>query len=263
MEVVLCADAHAVGELAADRVTEYLRGIPTPVLGLATGSSPLRLYEALARRVAAGTLDVSHGLGFALDEYVGLDPRHPESYRSVISRTVVEPLGMDPARVRVPDGTAPDLQAAADEYDAAIAAVGGVDVQVLGIGSNGHIGFNEPFSSFSSRTRVKTLTAQTREDNARFFSTIDEVPRRCVTQGLGTIMEARVALMVVTGEHKAGAVAAMVEGPVAASCPASILQFHPRAVIIVDEAAGSQLKNAEYFREIAETERVLPGLAGV
>ena len=263
MEVVLCADAQAVGELAADRVTEYLRGIPTPVLGLATGSSPLRLYEALARRVAAGMLDVSHGLGFALDEYVGLDPRHPESYRSVISRTVVEQLGMDPARVRVPDGTAPDLQAAADEYDAAIAAVGGVDVQVLGIGSNGHIGFNEPFSSFASRTRVKTLTPETRRDNARFFAEGEQVPSHCVTQGLGTIMEARVALMVVTGEHKAGAVAAMVEGPVAASCPASILQFHPRAVIIVDEAAGSQLRNAEYFREIAETERVLPGLAGV
>ena len=176
MEVVLCADAQAVGELAADRVTDYLQGIPTPVLGLATGSSPLRLYEELARRVEAGTLDVSHGLGFALDEYVGIDPGHPESYRSVITRTVVEPLRMDPARVSVPDGTATDLQAAADRYDAAIAAVGGVDVQILGIGTNGHIGFNEPFSSFASRTRIKTLTPETRRDNARFFDATEQVP---------------------------------------------------------------------------------------
>ncbi|MHA6510954.1 glucosamine-6-phosphate deaminase [Tessaracoccus sp. Z1128] len=262
MEVVLCADAQRVGELAADRVAEYLQGIPTPVLGLATGSSPLRLYAELARRVDAGALDVSHGLGFALDEYVGIPPEHPESYRSVIARTVVGPLGMDPARVRVPDGAAPNLQAAADAYDAAIASVGGVDVQILGIGSNGHIGFNEPFSSFSSRTRVKTLTPETRRDNARFFASDDEVPTHCVTQGLGTIMEARVALMVVSGEHKAAAVAAMVEGPVAAACPASILQFHPRAVIIVDEAAGSQLRHADYFRHIGATERVIGGLLG-
>lgn len=250
MDVVICRDAERVGEVAADRVAQCLAGIPTPVLGLATGSSPLRLYAELARRVAAGTLDVSHGLGFALDEYAGLDPAHPESYRSVITRTVVEPLRMDPVRVRVPDGTAPDLQAAADAYDEAIAAVGGVDVQILGIGSNGHLGFNEPFSSFSSRTRVKTLTPQTRADNARFFTSPDAVPTHCVTQGLGTIMESRAAILVATGERKAAAVAAMIEGPVAAVCPASILQFHPRAVIVIDEAAASGLAHADYFRGI-------------
>ena len=252
MEVVICRDAQEVGELAADHVIAYLEGIPTPVIGLATGSSPLALYAELARRVEAGSFDFSHGLGFALDEYVGIDPNHPESYRNVIRRTVVEPLRMDPARVRVPNGFAADLQAAADEYDDAIAQSGGVDVQILGIGTNGHIGFNEPGSSFASRTRVKTLTPQTREDNARFFDSLDEVPTHCVTQGLGTIMESRVAVLMATGEHKADAIAALVEGPVAAVCPASILQFHPRAVIIIDEAAASKLEHAEYFRHVAK-----------
>lgn len=261
MEVVICQDAQEVGELAADRVIAYLEGIHTPVIGLATGSSPLALYAELARRVEAGTFDFSHGLGFALDEYVGIDPDHPESYRNVIRRTVVEPLKMDPARVRVPNGFAADLQGAADEYDAAIEEAGGVDVQILGIGSNGHIGFNEPFSSFSSRTRVKTLTPQTREDNARFFNSIDEVPRHCVTQGLGTIMDSRVAVLVATGEHKADAISDMIEGPVSQRCPASILQFHPRAVIVVDEAAASKLEHAEYFRHVAANHKVGNGFS--
>ncbi|AQP51332.1 glucosamine-6-phosphate deaminase [Tessaracoccus flavescens] len=252
MEIVICKDPQDVGKVAADRVISYLEGLPTPVIGLATGSSPLALYEELARRVEAGTFDFSHGLGFALDEYVGIPRSHAESYHSVITRTVVEPLRMDPARVRVPDGLASDLQAAADEYDEAIELAGGVDVQILGIGSNGHIGFNEPFSSFSSRTRVKTLTPETREDNARFFDSIEQVPTHCVTQGLGTIMDSRVAVLVASGERKAEAVAAMVEGPVAARFPASILQFHPRAIVIVDEAAASKLEHIDYFRHVQE-----------
>lgn len=252
MEIVICKDAQAVGKVAADRVIAGLEGLQTPVIGLATGSSPLALYGELARRVEAGVVDFSHGLGFALDEYVGIPLEHPESYQSVINRVVVGPLRMDPARVRVPDGLAADLQAAADEYDEAIELAGGVDVQILGIGSNGHIGFNEPFSSFSSRTRVKTLTPQTREDNARFFDSIDLVPTHCLTQGLGTIMDSRTALMVATGENKADAIAAMVEGPVSAACPASILQFHPRAVVIIDEAAASKLSHIDYFRHVQQ-----------
>ena len=252
MEVVICKNAEEVGRVAADRVALHLEGLATPVVGFATGSSPLALYAELAQRVDSGDLDLSHALGFALDEYVGIDPAHPESYASVINRTVTVPLRMDPERVRVPDGAAADPQAAADEYDAAIEIAGGVDVQILGIGSNGHIGFNEPFSSFSSRTRVKTLTAQTREDNARFFSHIDEVPRHCVTQGLGTIMDSHAAVLVATGENKADAVAAMIEGPVAASCPGSILQFHPDVTIVVDEAAASKLANTEYFRYLQQ-----------
>lgn len=261
MEVIIVANEEEVGKVAAQKVIENLAGKTTPVLGLATGSSPLSLYAELAKRQQAGDVDFSHALGFALDEYVGIDPAHPESYRNVINRTVVEPLNMSPARVRVPDGAAADLQAAVDEYDAAIATVGGVDVQVLGIGSNGHIGFNEPFSSFSSRTRVEILTPQTREDNARFFDSIDQVPTHCVTQGLGTIMDSHCAVMVVTGEHKADAVAAMIEGPVAAAMPASILQFHDNCIIVVDEAAASKLVNAELFRSEYEMKQRLASQA--
>ncbi|MDO4717360.1 MAG: glucosamine-6-phosphate deaminase, partial [Propionibacteriaceae bacterium] len=136
--------------------------------------------------------------------------------------------------------------------DAAIKRAGGIDVQILGIGSNGHIGFNEPASSLASRTRVKTLTTQTREDNARFFDSLDEVPTHCVTQGLGTIMESRMAVLVASGEHKADAIAAMVEGPVSAMCPASVLQFHPRVVVFLDEEAASKLTLSGYFKMVAQ-----------
>lgn len=250
MEVVICSDEQQVGQVAANRVLQWVEGLATPVLGLATGSSPLALYNELARRVAAGEVDFSCGIGFALDEYVGIDPENPLSYRQTILRTVVEPLRMDPNRVRVPNGFTPDLAVAALEYDRAIAAAGGVDVQVLGIGSNGHIGFNEPTSSFASRTRVKTLTEQTRTDNARFFGEGEQVPTHCVTQGLGTIMEARHIVMVATGPHKARAVTAMIEGPVAAVCPASILQFHPSVLVVVDESAATGLNHADYFRHV-------------
>lgn len=255
MEVIIVASEAEVGTVAADVVVENLAGLDTPVLGLATGSSPLGLYAELARRVEAGEVDFSHALGFALDEYVGIDPAHPESYRNVIDRTVTGPLGMSRERVRVPDGGAEDLEAAVQEYDAAIDAVGGVDVQILGIGSNGHIGFNEPFSPLSSRTRVELLTPQTREDNARFFDSIDQVPTRCVTQGLGTIMDSHCAVMVVMGEGKAAAAAAMIEGPVTAAMPASVLQFHPNFTVVLDEAAASQLQHAQSFRDRARQRR--------
>lgn len=252
MEVVICPDEHSVGVAAADRLLQVIAGNQTPVLGLATGSSPVRLFEELGRRVSEGKADFSHGLGFALDEYVGISPEHPLSYHDTIRRTVIEPLHMDPSRVRVPNGTADDLVAAAAEYDEAIKEAGGVDVQILGIGTNGHIGFNEPTSSFESRTRLKTLTQQTRTDNARFFAADEQVPTHCVTQGLGTIMEARALVMVVSGEHKADAVAKMIEGPVAAICPASVVQFHPNARIFLDEAAASKLQYADYFRYIID-----------
>ncbi|MGO1385162.1 MAG: glucosamine-6-phosphate deaminase [Arachnia sp.] len=251
MEVVICPDEHQVGAVAADRVIAQLGGKSTPVLGLATGSSPLNLYAELERRAAAGDVNFAHALGFALDEYVGLDPQHPLSYRQTIDRIVVKPLGMDARRVRVPNGFAADLEAAAQEYEHAMREAGGVDVQILGIGSNGHIGFNEPTSSFASRTRVKTLTRQTREDNARFFDDAEAVPTHCVTQGLGTIMDAHNVVLVASGEQKADVMAAMIEGPVSAMCPASILQFHRRAFIIIDEAAASKLHYADYFRHVA------------
>jgi glucosamine-6-phosphate deaminase len=185
--------------------------------------------------------------GFALDEYVGLEPGHPESYRAVITREVVEPLGLTPSLVHVPADSGP-IETAGEDYERAIDAAGGIDLQVLGIGRTGHVGFNEPGSSFASRTRVKTLTEQTRRDNARFFSSLEEVPTHCVTQGLGTILRARQLVLLAFGEAKADAVAGAVEGPITSSLPGSVIQLHPRVTVIVDEAAASGLAYADYYR---------------
>ncbi|GAA5152761.1 glucosamine-6-phosphate deaminase [Microbacterium pseudoresistens] len=245
-EVVIVPTADDAGALVADAIVEVIRGRADAVLGLATGSTPLPVYTAL--RAKLESVDVSQVRGFALDEYVGIDPAHPESYRSVITREVVEPLGLDPRRIQVPNGSLEGIEHAGPDYDAAIAAVGGVDLQILGIGTDGHIGFNEPGSSFASRTRVKTLTAQTREDNARFFDDIADVPMHCITQGLGTILEARHLVLLAFGEGKAQAVAGAVEGPVSAMLPGSAIQLHPHATVIIDEAAASRLALADYYR---------------
>jgi glucosamine-6-phosphate deaminase len=245
-EVVIVENAAAAGDLVAEEITALITRRADAVLGLATGSTPLPVYQALRPKLAG--LDVSRVRGFALDEYVGLDPEHPESYRSVITRDVVEPLGFDPELIRVPKGDEESVQHAGSDYDAAIRAAGGVDLQILGVGTDGHIGFNEPGSSFASRTRVKTLTQQTREDNARFFDSIDDVPRHCITQGLGTILEARHLVLLAFGEGKAQAVADSVEGPLTAFVPGSAIQLHPHATVVVDEAAASGLRLADYYR---------------
>ncbi|WP_225846293.1 glucosamine-6-phosphate deaminase [Streptomyces sp. HPF1205] len=249
MEVVIVPDAAAGGELVAEAMAALLRRKPDALLGVATGSTPLPVYEALARKVRSGEADASRARVAQLDEYVGLPAGHPESYRSVVLREVVEPLGVSPDSFIGPDGAADDIVAACAAYDAALAAAGGVDLQLLGIGTDGHIGFNEPCSSLASRTRIKTLTERTRIDNARFFGgDIDQVPRHVITQGIGTILEARHLVLLATGEGKAEAVAQAVEGPVAAVVPASALQLHPHATVVVDEAAASKLKLAAYFR---------------
>jgi glucosamine-6-phosphate deaminase len=251
MDVIICSDEVKAGAYTAAKVAQVARRVgPEVVLGVATGSSPLRAYAALAAMVAAGTLDLSRASAFALDEYVGLPLGHPETYREVIRRTVTEPLRLDPVRVHVPDGFAADLHRAAQAYEEAIRTVGGVDVQILGVGSNGHVGFNEPTSSLVSRTRIKTLTEQTRLDNQRFFDSLADVPRHCLTQGLGTIMDARHVVLVASGEQKAKAIAAIVEGPITALWPGSVLQMHAAATVIVDEAAASQLTLAPYYRDM-------------
>jgi glucosamine-6-phosphate deaminase len=228
-EVVILESADAAGSLAADYISRLVLANPTAVLGLATGSTPLTIWRALAVR----HLDLSRVRGFALDEYVGLAAGHPESYRAVITREVVAPLGLDPSLVHVPAEGGP-LETAGERYEAAIRDAGGIDLQVLGIGTDGHIGFNEPGSSFASLTRVKTLTQQTRRDNARFFGSLDEVPIHCVTQGLGTILRARHLVLLAFGEVKAAAIAGAIEGPLTASLPASVVQLHPRVTVIVD-----------------------------
>jgi glucosamine-6-phosphate deaminase len=249
VEVIIVPDARAAGELVAGAMASLLSGRPEAVLGVATGSTPLPVYEALAALVRAGQADVSRARIAQLDEYVGLPAGHPESYRSVLRREVLEPLGIEEDAFLGPDGTAADLPAACAAYERALAEAGGVDLQLLGIGTDGHIGFNEQCSSLASRTRLKTLTEQTRKDNARFFGgDVEQVPRHVITQGIGTILDARHLVLLATGEGKAEAVAAAVEGPVAAVCPASALQLHPHATVVVDEAAASRLRLADYFR---------------
>ena len=243
-EVVIVESAEAGGEITADAVAALIARKTDAVLGLATGTSPLSSYQAIARR----SLDLSRVRGFALDEYVGLPVGHPESYRSVITRDVVEPLGMSPSLVRVPGDDGGPLETAGERYEADLVAAGGVDIQLLGIGGTGHIGFNEPGSSFGSLTRIKTLTARTRADNARFFASPDEVPMHCLTQGLGTILRARHLILLAFGPSKAAAIAAAIEGPLSASAPGSAVQLHPHVTVVVDEAAASGLENADYYR---------------
>ena len=250
MEIVIVDSAEAAGTVVAD-VFEHAVHSGARTLGLATGSSPLSVYRELARRHREEGLSFAGVQAFLLDEYVGLPEGHPESYAQVIRTELVNHLDLDAARVFSPDGTAPDPFAAAAAYDRAIASNGPVDVQLLGIGGNGHIGFNEPTSSLNSRTRVKTLTEQTRTDNARFFESPDDVPRHVITQGLGTIREAKHLVMIATGEHKAAAIAAAVEGPLAAVCPASVLQLHPHATVVIDDAAASQLRLTEFYKTVS------------
>jgi len=247
-EVVVVADAEAAGELAAESIQALIAAKPDAVLGLATGSTPLPVYRALARRIAASGTDVSHVRGYALDEYVGLPAGHPESYRSVITREVVEPLGLTPSLIHVPNGAIATIEHAGADYERAIAESGGVDVQLLGIGTDGHLGLHEPGSPFGSGHRVKTLTEQTRKDNARFFASEDDVPMHCITQGLSTILRARHLMLLAFGEGKAEALAGAVEGPVSASNPGSAIQLHPHVTVLVDEAAASRLRNIDYYR---------------
>lgn len=249
MEVVI-APADELAVLAAGAVDRLLRATPDAVLGLATGSSPLRVYDELARRHAEEGLSFARARAFMLDEYVGLPADHPERYRNVIETEIASRVDLAPGAVQGPDGLADDLPAACAAYEQAIADAGGVDLQLLGIGTDGHIGFNEPGSSLASRTRIKTLTAQTREDNARFFGDdIEQVPRHCLTQGLATIMSARHLVLLATGKGKAEAVHQLVEGAVSALWPATVMQMHPHATVLVDDAAASRLQLAGYYRQ--------------
>ncbi len=250
MEVVILRDAKEIGGVAADAFERLLDRKPDAVLGLATGSSPLSIYDELVARYERGRISFKQARGFTLDEYVGLPADHPERYRTVIDTVLASRMDFAPGAVQGPDGLATDIPAACAAYEQAIRDAGGVDLQILGIGTDGHIGFNEPGSSLASRTRIKTLTRQTRMDNARFFDgDLDAVPTHCLTQGLGTIMNAGHVLLVATGGPKAEAVHHMVEGAVTAMWPASVLQHHPHVTVLLDEAAARRLQLADYYRE--------------
>jgi glucosamine-6-phosphate deaminase len=248
VEVVIVPDAAELGQLVAAAIASLLRRRPHATLGVATGSTPLPVYEALAGMVERGTLSVRDCRIFLLDEYIGLPPGHPQSYRSVVEREIVQRLDLPPSSVLGPDVGAHDLPTACADYEDLIRRSGGIDLQLLGIGADGHIGFNEPCSSLGSRTRVKTLTPQTRADNARFFDRPEEVPQHVITQGVATILEARHVVLLALGAAKADAVAKAVEGPLTSFVPASAIQLHPHATVVVDEAAAVNLRLADYFR---------------
>ncbi|RMF08232.1 MAG: glucosamine-6-phosphate deaminase [Candidatus Neomarinimicrobiota bacterium] len=243
--------------VAAKMVVDRLRKKPNLVLGLATGSTPVGLYQELIRYHREDGLDFSKVVTFNLDEYIGLPPHHEQSYATFMKTQLFDHINISPENIHIPQGMFGEVNITAFETDPAVTAfchwyedeikrAGGIDIQILGIGGNGHIAFNEPGSSLGSRTRVKTLTEKTRRDNARFFASIDEVPRYAITMGIGTIMEAREVLLLANGEGKAEAVRRSIEGPVTAMCPASMLQMHRKSTIILDQGAASKL-SAEFI----------------
>jgi glucosamine-6-phosphate deaminase len=249
VEVIIVADPNAAAEIAADAIGRLIIEKPSAVLGLATGSSQVETYRRLIDRCIAGQISFADTSAFLLDEYIGLQREHPETYHNVIRRQFTDHIDIDPDRVLGPDGVALDVSATCDAYELSLQASGGIDIQLLGIGSDGHVGFNEPVSSLGSRTRVKTLNEQTRSDNARFFDSIDDVPRHVITQGIATILSARHLILIATGSSKAKPIARAVEGPLCAMVPASAIQLHPHATVIVDEPAAAELKLAEYYRQ--------------
>ena len=241
VRVHVARGADEVATLAADVVQVCLRSVPPPVLGLATGGSVAGLYGELVRRHRLGDLSFAVVRAFLLDEYVGLPPDHPQAYRNVIRRLLIDHVDFAPGAIAAPDTAAGDLAAECDRYDRMLAA--GVDLQILGIGRNGHIAFNEPGSSLSGGTRPVTIAEQTRHDNARFFEHPSDVPRRALTQGIGTIRRAAHLLLVARGEAKAAALHAALDGPVTTAVPASALQLHSHVTVVADLAAASCLSN--------------------
>jgi glucosamine-6-phosphate deaminase len=238
IRVIVRESPLEIAKWVADHIVDRAESRSLAVLGVATGSSPSAVYRALA----AAESEAIRGLEvFALDEYVGLPYSRNESYHAVVESEIRAPLGLAPAKVHVPGGMAADLDEAADAYERELRDAGGVGLQIVGIGSNGHIAFNEPGSSFDSRTRVVTLNEQTRADNARFFADANEVPATALTQGIGTIMEAREIVLIANGVKKAEAIARAIEGQVDPQVPASVLQNHGNVTIALDEVAASAL----------------------
>jgi glucosamine-6-phosphate deaminase len=243
MEIIIQPTPEAASVIAARMVARLLGEKPDAVLGLATGRTPLMLYRELVRM----KLDWNRVTTFNLDEYVGLAPDHPASYHRFMKENLFSQVNIAESNVHIPDGLAEDIPGFCLSYEQQIRTAGGIDWQLLGIGTDGHIGFNEPTSSLASRTRIKTLTKQTRTDNARFFGGETAVPHHVITMGIGTIMEARQVVLLAFGPDKAHAVAEAVEGPITAMNPASILQLHPMAKIVLDEPAAAHLRKADYY----------------
>lgn len=253
MEIVIRPTAEEVSLLGARVVAREVRDTPSSVLGLATGSTPLRLYAELIRLHREESLDFSGVTTFNLDEYVGLSADHPRSYHRYMRENLFRHLNLDPAATHIPDGCAPDLRVHCLAYEEAIRAAGGgkgIGLQLLGLGANGHIGFNEPTGSLGSLTWIKILSEKTLHDNAPHFADPAEQPRHVVTMGIGTILRSGRCLVLACGEKKSRAVQAMIEGPVTSMCPASALQLHSRVTVLLDEAAAARLDNRDHYRWI-------------
>ena len=264
MQIVILKDAAEVASYGANIFAAQLKQKPASVLGLATGSTPVALYQNLIEKNRQGEISFADVTSFNLDEYLGLDGSHPQSYRHFMNEQLFNHIDINKNNTHVPPGDAKNPIAACEQYEQDIANAGGIDVQLLGIGRNGHIGFNEPSSGLTSRTRVKTLTKETIDDNARFFDADEYQPHLSITMGIGTILDAKKVVLLATGENKAEAIKATVEGPLTASCPASALQMHRNAIIVIDEAAASSLTDTDFYKHIeAENQKLLAHLASL
>ncbi|WP_072374043.1 glucosamine-6-phosphate deaminase [Thermophilibacter mediterraneus] len=239
MRIVRAKDYEDMSRKAGDIIAAQVITKPDCVLGLATGSTPIGAYKRLVEGYEAGDLDFSQVKTYNLDEYRGLPGDHDQSYRYFMNTNLFDHVNIDKANTHVPDGLAEDYEAACAAYDEAVAAAGNQDLQLLGIGNNGHIGFNEPGDAFVRGTHCVDLTESTIQANSRLFDSIDDVPRQAFTMGIGTIMAARTILVMANGEVKAQAVHDMIYGPITPACQASILQLHPNVVLVADEAALS------------------------
>lgn len=248
MRVIIRNDAAAACVTAARIIANLVMRKPKAVLGLATGGTPVGCYNELVHLHREGELDFSQVTTFNLDEYLGLPREHSQSFHSFMHANFFNHVNVERSRIHLPDGMAPDPTTACAEYERSIVAAGGIDLQLLGIGSDGHIAFNEPGSSLASRTRVKTLCEETVRDNARFFGNEADVPRLSVTMGVGSILDARECLLLVTGNKKAAAVRSAIEGPVTSQVTASALQLHRSVIAVLDEAAASWLTRREHYR---------------
>lgn len=250
MEVIIKPDANAMCVAAAKIVADLVRRKPKCVLGLATGSTPIPMYQELIRLHREEGLDFSQATSFNLDEYYEIAPTHAQSYRRFMNEKLFNHLNIALANTHVPDGQTKDIEKHCTSYEAQIKEAGGIDVQILGIGSNGHIGFNEPGSAIYSRTRLVVLTERTIQDNSRFFDSAEEVPKFAITMGIGTILSTRHSILLANGANKAEAVATLVEGPVTSMCPASALQLQEKATIAVDAQAATKLQRADYYNHV-------------
>jgi len=263
LRVIIAEDYNGISRMAATIIAKEIRAKPWAVLGLATGSTPLGTYRELIRMHKQDGLNFSLVRTFNLDEYFGLTPDNPQSYHTFMFENFFGRVNLKPENISIPDGMVADVERFCTSYEESIRKAGGIDLQLLGIGRDGHIGFNEPGSSLGSRTRLKTLTEETVRDNARFFGGVDKVPRLALTMGIGTILEARKLLMLASGAEKADAVKNAIEGPLSSQVTASALQLHPQVTVVIDEEAGELLERREYYRYVEKMAEGVEHDAGI